>query len=134
LSLLARRGLLCVLGAVDAQVFWELLAQLLEDSRYRPPEQPFHSADLPTIFGGVYHALAGLSIGESIDLAEVAALRHHYLRSSSTPFMDAVAGHFRYVRISRGAVFPGIPASSTARKFASMTEEAPPWFVTLVPA
>jgi hypothetical protein len=134
LSLLARRGLLCVLGAVDAQVFWELLAQLLEDSRYRPPEQPFNPTNLPTIFGEVYHVLAGLPIGESIDLAEVAALRHHYLRSSSTPFMDAVAGHFRYVRVSRGAVFPGIPASSTARKFASMTEEVPPWFVTLVPA
>jgi hypothetical protein len=134
LSLLASRGLLCVLGAVDAQVFWELLAQLLEDSRYRPPDQPFHSVNLPEVFGEVYHVLAGLQIGESIDLAEVAALRRHYLRSDSSPFMDGGAGHFRYVRISRGATFPGIPASSTARKFISMTEEAPPWFITMVPA
>jgi len=134
LSVLARRGFLCVLGSMDAQVFWELLAQLLEDSRYRPPDQPFHSVNLPKIFGEVYHVLAGLQIGESMDLAEVATLRRHYLRSGSSPLIDDVVGHFRYVRISRGATFPGIPASSTARKFASMTEEVPPWFVTLVPS
>jgi len=134
LSLLARRGFLCVLGSVDAQVFWELLAQLLEEPRYRPPGQPFTSANLPTIFGEVYEVLARLPIGQSIDLADVAALRRHYLRSGSSSFMDGGGGHFRYVRISRGATFPGIPASSTARKFASMTEEVPPWLVTLVPA
>lgn len=134
LSLLARRGSLCVLGAVDAQVFWELLAQLLEEPRYRPPDQPFNSVNLPTIFGEVYHVLARLPIGESIDLADLAALRRHYLRSDSSPLTDGVAGHFRYVRISRGATFPGTPASSTARKFTSMTEEVSPWLVTLVPA
>jgi hypothetical protein len=64
----------------------------------------------------------------------VAALRRHYLESDAPPVLDGMAGHFRYVRISRGATFPGIPASSTARKFTSMTEEVPPWFITLVPA
>lgn len=134
LSLLARRGSLCVLGAVDAQVFWELLAQLLEEPRYRPPDQPFNSVNLPTIFGEVYQVLARLPIGESIDLADLAALRRHYLRSDSSPLTDGVAGHFRYVRISRGATFPGTPASSTARNFSLMVEEVPPWMVTLVPA
>jgi hypothetical protein len=134
LSLLARRGFLCVLGAVDAQVFWELLAQLLEDSRYRPPDRPFHSTNLPQVFGEIYHVLAGLPIGESIDLADVAPLRRDYLQSDSSRSMDGVADHFRYVRISRGATFPGIPASSTAKKFISMTEEVPPWFITMVPA
>ncbi|HWF59850.1 MAG TPA: hypothetical protein VN666_06015 [Nitrospira sp.] len=133
LSLLAHRGLLCVLGSVDAQVFWELLAQLLEEPRYRPPDRLFNSDNLPAVFGEVYHALVGLPIGKSIDLAEVAPLRRHYLPSNSSAFMDSVAGHFRYVRISRGAIFPGTPASSTARKFASMTEEVSPWIVTLVP-
>jgi hypothetical protein len=33
LDLVARRGFLCVLGAVDSQVFWEILAQLLDDAR-----------------------------------------------------------------------------------------------------
>lgn len=134
LDLLARRGCLCILGSVDAQVFWELLAQLLEEPRYRPPDGLFNSTNLPKIFGSVYHALAGLAIGDSIDLAEVAALRRHYLGSDASPVLDGMAGHFRYVRISRGATFPGIPASSTARKFTSMTEEVPPWFITLVPA
>lgn len=133
LNLLARRGALCVLGSVDAQVFWELLAQLLEDPRYRPPDQPFDAVNLPRIFGDVYKVLAGLPIGESIDLADVAPLRRHYLQADSSAFIDGRAGHFRYIRISRGATFPGIPASSTARKFASMTEEVPPWLVTLVP-
>ena len=134
LDLLARRGCLCILGSVDAQVFWELLAQLLEEPRYRPPDELFNSTNLPKIFGSVYHALAGLAIGDSIDLAEVAALRRHYLGSGSSSAMNGGAGHFRYVRISRGATFPGIPVSSTARKFSSMTEEVPPWFITLVPA
>lgn len=133
LNLLARRGFLCVLGSVDAQVFWELLAQLLEEPRYRPPDEPFNSVNLPTIFGKVYHVLAGLPIGDSIDLAEVAALRRHYLGSDASPGLDGMASHFRYVRISRGAIFPDTPASSTARKFSSMTEEVPPWLVTLVP-
>ena len=134
LSLLARRGSLCVLGSVDAQVFWELLAQLLEEPRYRPPDQPFNSANLPKIFGEVYDVLARLPIGESIDLAELAPLRRSYLPSNSSALMDGVAGHFRYVRISRGPTFRGAPASSTARKFTSMAEEVPPWLITLVPA
>jgi hypothetical protein len=134
LNLLARRGFLCVLGAVDTQVFWELLAQLLEEPRYRPPEQPFNAVNLPEIFGEIYQTLARLPIGASMDLADLAALRRHYLRSDSSPGMDDAAGHFRYVRISRGATFPGTPASSTARKFASMIEEVPPWLISLVPA
>lgn len=133
LNLLARRGALCVLGSVDAQVFWELLAQLLEDPRYRPPNQPFDAVNLHRIFGDVYDVLAGLPIGESLDLADVAPLRRHYLQIDPSAFTDGPAGHFGYIRISRGATFPGIPASSTARKFASMTEEVPPWLVTLVP-
>ncbi|MGC4097694.1 MAG: hypothetical protein QM706_11300 [Nitrospira sp.] len=133
LSLLARRGALCVLGSVDAQVFWELLAQLLEDPRYRPPEELFNTVNLPRIFGEIYDVLAELPIGESIDLADVAPLRRHYLQAGPSAFKDGLAGHFLGVRISRGATFSGIPASSTARKFASMTEEVPPWLVTLVP-
>ncbi|OQW36750.1 MAG: hypothetical protein A4E19_21205 [Nitrospira sp. SG-bin1] len=132
LNLLARRGCLCVLGSVDAQVFWEILAQLLDEPRYRPQDKPFTAASLPEIFGEVYHILARLPVGESIDLDEVAPLRGPYLRSDSS--RDDVPGHFRHVRVRRGATFPGMPASSTARKFVSMTEEVPPWFVTLVPA
>lgn len=129
LNLTAARGSLCVFGAVDAQVFWETVAQLLEDARYRPADRPFTSTNLPDIFGGIYKALDRMAIGESIDLAELGALRR---------VLPTAAGcaptSFRCVRIRRGATFQGIPASSTARKFASMAEEPPPWFLTLVPA
>lgn len=129
LNLLARRGAVCVLGAVDDQVFWELLAQLLDDSRYRPQEEPFTRETLPKIFGDLYNVLVGLPVGESTDLSSLATLRHEY-----PPSMDGTAAVFRYIRIRRGAAFPGIPASSTARKFSFMSEEALPWMVTLIPA
>jgi len=134
LGLLARRGSLCILGSVDAQVFWEFLAQLLDKPRYRPQDQPFTTANLPEIFGEIYRVLNRLPISDSVNLAELGALR----RRLPLPGPSASANHsidaFRYVRISRGATFPGIPASSTAKKFSAMTEEVPPWFLTLIPA
>ncbi|UVT15828.1 MAG: hypothetical protein H8K04_18845 [Nitrospira sp.] len=134
LNLLARRGSVCVLGSVDAQVFWELLGQLLENPHYRPQDEPFTAVNLPKIFGKVYDVLAALPVGESVDLAELAALRHQPPTSTPSRSLDGLDGTFRYVRISRGATFPGTPASSTARKFSSMIEEVPPWMVTLVQA
>lgn len=133
LGLVAHRGSLCVLGAVDAQVFWEILAQLLEDSRYRPQDQPFTPAGLPKIFGEIYRALDELPLGNSISLADLGTLRSQLPAVLSLPETGRSAYSFRHIRIRRGATFPGIPASSTARKFSSMTEEAPPWFITLIP-
>ena len=134
LTLLATRGLLCVLGAVDNQVFWELLAQLLEDPRYRPRDRPFTAANIPEIFGDLYVALARLPIGDSIDLAELGTLRHSLALEQSASSLNQTLVTFRYVRISRGATFPGIPASNTARQFSAMVEEVAPWFLTLIPA
>jgi hypothetical protein len=133
LSLVAHRGALCVLGAVDAQVFWELVAQLLEDARYRPPDQPFAAENLPEVFGEVYEALERLPLGASISLADLGALRSRLSAETSRSGSDDRGYSFRHVRIRRGATFPGMPASSTARKFSSMSEEAPPWFITLLP-
>ena len=132
LGLLARRGSLCVLGSVDAQVFWEMLAQLLENPRYRPQDQAFTTENLPEIFGEIYQALERLPIGDSINLAELGAIRRQ-LPLGSPPASASHSTSFRYVRISRGATFRGIPASSTARKFSAMAEEVPPWFLTLIP-
>lgn len=134
LDLLARRGALCLLGAVDNHVFWEILAQLLDDERYRPQDQPFHAANLPQIFGKIYEVLTSLPMGGSIDLADLGMLRRPDTSLLPATTGGAPEGIFRYVRISRGATFPGMPASSTARKFSAMTEEVPPWFLTLVPA
>jgi hypothetical protein len=134
LNLLATRGLICVLGAVDNQVFWELLAQLLEDPRYRPRDLPFTIANIPEIFGEVFRTLNRLPIGDTIDLAEVGMLRHPPPEAESASPPDHMLRTFRYVRISRGATFPGMPASHTARQFSAMVEEATPWFLTLIPA
>lgn len=134
LNLLAARGLLCVIGAVDNQVFWELLAQLLEDPRYRPQNRPFTAANLPEIFGDLYIALARLPIGDSVDLSELGTLRQPLATDKSSSSPNHTLGTFRYVRIGRGATFPGIPASNTARQFSAMVEEVAPWFLTLIPA
>ncbi len=132
LSLLAQRGSLCVLGSVDDQVFWEILAQLLEDPRYRPQDQPFTSASLPEIFGEIHRALDQLSLGESINLGDLGTLRRQFPIAEPSS-SNCSTYSFRHVRISRGATFPGMPTSSTARNFSLMAEEVPPWFLTLIP-
>lgn len=133
LDLLARRGLLCVLGAVDTQVFWEILAQLLDDARYRPDNQPFTPDNLPTIFSEIFERLSHLTLGETMSLSDCGPLRKQIPRVlPHLPAKDS-SYRFRSVQIRRGAVFPGIPASSTARRFADMAEESPPWMLILVP-
>ncbi|MBL8053874.1 MAG: hypothetical protein JNK03_10915, partial [Nitrospira sp.] len=121
-------------GSVDDQVFWEILAQLLDDPRYRPQDEPFHAGNLPAIFGGIYDQLTSLPIGASVVLADLGILRRRLPPVDRSASTDQSTGLFRYVRISRGATFAGMPASSTARKFSAMTEEVPPWLLTLVPA
>ena len=132
LELLARRSRIGILGAVDSQVFWELLAQLLEDPRYRPTDVPFDEQSLPLVFGDIYRRLTDLPLGETVPLDELGPLRSRIPGAAdSTNGAPTVA--FRYVSIRRGAMFPGVPVSSTARQFSQMREEAPPWFLTLVP-
>lgn len=132
LDLLSRRGSLAVLGAVDTQVFWELLAQLFDDARYRPTDQLFSPDVLPTVFDSVYTQLSALQIGETIDLSRCGPLRAQLPRVL-TPQAQSISYRFRTVQIRRGAVFPDMPASSTARRFRDMVEESPPWLLTLVP-
>jgi hypothetical protein len=133
LDLLARRGLLCVLGAVDTQVFWEILAQLLDDARYRPDNQPFTSDNLPTIFGETFERLSRLTLGETLNLSDCIPLRRQIPRILPLHPAQDPSYRFRSVQIRHGADFPGIPASSTARRFSDMGEESLPWMLILVP-
>lgn len=133
LDLLSRRGSLGILGAVDGQVFWELLSQLLADPRYRPDNTLFTPALLPTIFGEVHRRMTQLPLGSSLNLADIAELRGDLPRLLEPSRSHASSHRFRHVEIRRGAVFNDIPASSTARLFKNMAEESPPWFVILVP-
>jgi hypothetical protein len=132
LELLARSGHVGVLGAVDSQVFWEVLAQLLEGERYRPKDEPFTLDNLPTIFGDVYTRLSALPIGDVLNLSTCASMRTNLPRVLPTARLRDEY-RFRSVMIRRGAVFPNMPASSTARRFGDMAEEAPPWMIIAVP-
>ncbi len=133
LDLMARRGLLCVLGAVDTQVFWEILAQLLDDARYRPDNQPFTLENLPMVFGPIIEQLSRLAIGDTLNLSDCGPLRKEIPRVLPLLPTQDPSYRFRSIQIRRGAVFPGVPASNTARRFSDMAEERPPWMLTLVP-
>ncbi len=132
LDLLACSSHVGVLGAVDSQVFWELLAQLLDDERFRPADQPFTSENLPAIFGQVQERLLELAIGDTLDLSTCAALRTRVPHVLPGRLGRGTYG-FHSVLIRRGAVFPLMPASSTARRFGDMVEETTPWMVIVVP-
>ncbi len=131
LNLAARRGALCVFAAIDDEVFWELLAQLVDDSAMRPADVVFTPDTIPKVFGHVHHELASLKIGERRILSDVTALRHTFPAGpgDGTP----APRRFRFAEIRRGAVLPDVPAGSTARHFPHMSEEAPPWQLVLVP-
>lgn len=131
LDLMSRKGSLCVLAAVDAEVFWELLAQLLAEERFRPLDRLFTAEHLPDVFGDLYDRLSGLPIGQRVDLSTLAALRPRlpHVLTDRPP----APRRFRYVELRRGAEHPEIPAGGTARAYRHMTEEAPPWLVLLVP-
>ncbi len=132
LDFVARHGALCVLTAIDDEVFWEILAQLVDDPAMRPADVVFTPDVLPDVFGEVHHVLTSLQTGERCRLSDVTALRR--TRSAARPRnVTPATRRFRFVEIRRGAVFPGVPAGSTARQFSQMSEEAPPWQIVLVP-
>jgi hypothetical protein len=133
LDLISRRGTLCVLAAIDSQVFWEIVSQLLADPRFRPPDVIWDRPALSDVFGSVYTALSSLSVGSAVSLSDVADLRSSIPRVLHRAAGDEAHYSFRYVEVRRGAVFEGIPASRTAHLFSNMAEEEPPWFMILVP-
>ncbi len=133
LDLVARRGQFCILSAIDGEVFWEILAQLVENEAMRPANVVFTEENIPDIFEDVFKALSALKEGERCSLSQVTPLRNQ-LPYVLTPQPRGSSGfRFCYVEVRRGAVFPGIPASFTARQFSQMTEESPPWCLILVP-
>ncbi len=133
LNLAARRGALCVFAAIDDEAFWEILAQLVEDSGMRPPDVVFTPETIPEIFGYVHQALSSLKAGERCHLSDVTPLRQTIPAGTTHRERNPGTCRFRFVEIRRGAVFPGMPAGSTARQFRHMNEEVPPWHLVLVP-
>ncbi len=133
LELMATRGTLCILGAVDSQVFWEILSQLIEDPRVRPDDLILSEQTVPSVFGDIFDRLSALPLGGSCHLSDLTTLRQVFPSVLTEPTGRPAGYRFRRVTIRRGALLQGIPASSTARRFRDMTEETPPWFLTLVP-
>lgn len=133
LELMGTHGALCILGAVDSQVFWEILSQLIDDPRVRPPDRIFSAQNLPEIFGDIYQRLSTLPLGGSCVLSDLTPLRRTFPSVLRLPARQTASYRFRQATIQRGARFEGVPASSTAGRFQGMTEETPPWFLTLVP-
>ena len=131
LDLLSRKGKLCILGAVDMEVFWEILSQLLPDEQARPRDVIFTAENVQKFFGSAYERLLNLAVGEQTVLRDI---RQDLPRVLGAERERGETYGFRYVQIRRGAVFPGVPAGRTARVFGQMTTEAAPWFLTLVPA
>ncbi len=126
------RSRMGVLPAIDDEVFWEILSQLLKDDVYRPHNILFTPENLPKIFGDVYHDLSLLAVGEKIDLSTVVDIRM-CLSMHRTSFGKTVAPvKIRYIEVRRGAVWEGLPSSFTARQFSRMAEESTPWWIIFV--
>lgn len=134
LDLLERTAPLAVLGAVDDAVFWELLAHLVADPQARTSTTIFTEQTRAALFGPLFDRLIALPVGAHLTLAGPADLCGTLPRvlgpSPSSP--DPAAFTLRQVTIHRGATFPQAPSSMTAQRFAEMTEEPPPWCLTLV--
>ena len=131
LDLLSRKGRLCILSAVDMEVFREFLSQLLPDDGARPRGVFFSGSNAAQYFGPAYERLLRLAVGETMGLPDV---RRDIPRVLGDEGKRGETYGFRYVAIRRGAVFPGVPAGKTALIFDQMTQEEAPWFLTLVPA
>ena len=129
LQFMTQRSRVGVLSAIDDEVFWELLSQILADDGFRPRNKIFTNETRPTIFGDVYKELNSLAIGDRIDLARVSTFRDS-MSSEKTPLTTpSFWPKFRYVEIRRGALWEGIPSSFTAKQFSHMEEETPPWWI-----
>lgn len=133
LNIMIRRGGLCLLTAMDGEVFWEVLSQLLKHERYRPKELVFTPGNLKEVFGAVYSELMRAPIGYRIPLSDLAEIRTPFPQSTETQSSENQTYGLRYVEIRRGATFEGVPSSFTSRQFVNMREEDPPWWVILVP-
>jgi hypothetical protein len=131
LDLLSRSGKLCVMGAIDQEVFWEILSQLLPEGQARPRDVFYSEENVRKCFGPTYDALVKLAVGERTILEQP---RQDIPRVLGQVREGQERYGFRYVEIRRGALFPGVPAGRTAYVFDQMTADAAPWFLTLVPS
>lgn len=133
LRFMVERASVGVLSAVDDEVFWETLCQLLADDQYRPQNQILTGDLRQEVFGDLYDRLLGLNPGERLDLSTVANIRTELFLNSKADSKPIKPVRLAYVEIRRGAVLPGVPSSFTARQFKDMREEHIPWWIIFIP-
>jgi hypothetical protein len=134
LKILAQRSRIGVLSCVDAEVFWELLVQLVECPALQNCSTVFTPSLLARHLGSAYERLAHLPSQERVVLGDLFALRKAL--PIEFPTQDPSGPEsltFRYVEVRRGASFPGLPTSGTARVFPDLSAETTPWMLVLVP-
>ncbi len=129
LQFMTQRSRVGVLSAIDDEVFWEILSQILADDQFRPRNQLFTKENIPEIFGDVCNALTSLPIGGRVELSTIANLRGPMPFGTTSLKETFTFPQFRYVEIRRGAAWEGVPSSFTAKQFSHMKEESPPWWI-----
>lgn len=134
LEFMMRRASVCVLSAVDDEIFWELLGQLLAAERYRPQNRILTPECRPQVFGEIYERLQNLASGERLNLSSLAPLRKPLPGGDREEPTPENPDGWAFVEIRRGAVFPGVPSSFTAKQFENMKEEGTPWWMIMVPS
>lgn len=133
LELMGQRGQVGVLSAIDDEVFWEILSQILANDQFRPRNEFFNKDNIPEIFGHVYKELSSLAFGGRVDLSKIAELRDTMPFGAKPLEKTSKSSKFRYVEIRRGAFWEGIPSSFTAKQFSQMREESTPWWIIFIP-
>ena len=133
LQLMGQRSQVGVLSAIDDEVFWEILSQILADHQFRPRNKIFTKDNIPEVFGEVYKELSSLAIGGRVDLSKIAELRDPVHFGAKPLEKTPKFSKFRYVEIRRGAFREGIPSSFTAKQFSQMREESMPWWIIFIP-
>jgi hypothetical protein len=133
LQLMGKRSRVGVLSAIDDEVFWEILSQILADDQFRPPNEIFTKDNIPEVFGDVYKELSSLAIDGWVNLSKIAELRDPMSFGIKSSEKTSKFSKFRYVEIRRGALWEGIPSSFTAKQFSQMSEESTPWWIIFIP-
>jgi hypothetical protein len=134
LRLITQRGQIGILSCVDADVFWELISQLVEVPALHVCPTVLTPALLSRHLGPAYKQLVQLAENERLVLGEILELRRALSAVTTTPRPSGTPPvRFRYVEVRRGAHFPGMPASRTARLFHQLAAETTPWMLILVP-
>ena len=133
LILMIQRSRVGILSAVDDEVFWEVLSQLLAEDRFRPPDRFFTKDNISEVFGTVHKELISMKMGERKDLSTIADLRTSitWQRGNGTKDVQT-RRRLCNVEIRRGAGFKGIPSSFTAKQFSRMKEESTPWWIIFI--